>query len=85
MLFYILERSEEIGKSCLGFFHDRSPANNGLLVDNATGKFRLCDQFFAGLKKSGTPVEVLERVRQVGPGKQGAAGSYTVYRVGEAG
>ena len=41
--------------------------------------------FLAGLKKSGTPVEMLERVRQAGPGKQGAAGSYTVYRVVEAG
>ncbi len=41
--------------------------------------------FFAGLKKAGTPVEVLERVRQVGPGKQGAAGSYSVYRTAEAG
>ena len=41
--------------------------------------------FFAGLKKAGLQIEVLERVRQVGPGKQGAAGSYTVYRVEEAG
>ena len=41
--------------------------------------------FFAGLKKTGIPVEVLDRLRQVGPGKQGAAGSYTVYRVGVAG
>ena len=41
--------------------------------------------FFAGLKKAGTPIEVLERVRQVGPGKQGAAGSYTVYRAAELG
>lgn len=40
--------------------------------------------FLAGLKKAGTPVEVLERVRQVGPGKEGAKGSYTVYRVAEA-
>ena len=42
--------------------------------------------FFAGLKKrQGITVEVLERVRQVGPGKQGAKGSYTVYRIAEAG
>jgi hypothetical protein len=26
-------------------------------------------------------VEALERVRQVGPNKQGAKGSYTVYRI----
>jgi hypothetical protein len=36
--------------------------------------------FFAGLKK-GHVVEVLERVRQVGPNKEGAKESYTVYRV----
>ena len=41
--------------------------------------------FFAGLKKKGITVTVLERVRQVGSGKQGARGSYTVYRVTEAG
>jgi hypothetical protein len=42
--------------------------------------------FFAGLKKrQGIAVEVLERVRQVGPNKQGAKGSYTVYRIAEAG
>ena len=38
--------------------------------------------FFAGLKKrQGIAVEVLERVRQVSPNKEGAKGSYTVYRV----
>ena len=39
--------------------------------------------FFAGLKKKGHTVEVLERVRQVGPNKQGAKGSYSVYRVAQ--
>ena len=37
--------------------------------------------FFAGLKKKGHAVEVMERVRQVGPNKEGARGSYTVYRI----
>jgi hypothetical protein len=39
--------------------------------------------FFAGLKKrrQGIEVQVLERVRQVGPNKEGARGSYTVYRI----
>ncbi|TCI00781.1 DUF3489 domain-containing protein [Roseococcus sp. SYP-B2431] len=37
--------------------------------------------FFAGLKKKGHTVEVLERVKQVGSGKQGAKGSYSIYRV----
>ena len=35
--------------------------------------------FFAGLKKKGHAVEVLERVRQVGPNKEGAKGSFTIY------
>ncbi|MBR0669952.1 DUF3489 domain-containing protein [Roseomonas soli] len=37
--------------------------------------------FFAGLKKKGIEVTVLERVRQVGPNKEGARGSYSVYAV----
>ncbi|MBR0679444.1 DUF3489 domain-containing protein [Roseomonas eburnea] len=37
--------------------------------------------FFAGLKKKGIEVTVLERVRQVGPNKEGARGSYTVYAI----
>jgi hypothetical protein len=40
--------------------------------------------FLAGLKKKGHAVEVLERVRQVGPGAQGAKGSYSVYRIASA-
>ena len=37
--------------------------------------------FLAGLKKKGHTVEVLDRVKMVGPNKEGARGSYTVYRV----
>ncbi|WP_211879927.1 DUF3489 domain-containing protein [Plastoroseomonas hellenica] len=37
--------------------------------------------FLAGLKKKGHQVDVLERVKQVGSGNQGARGSYSVYRV----
>lgn len=37
--------------------------------------------FFAGLKKKGHAVEVLERIRQVGPNREGARGSYTVYHL----
>jgi hypothetical protein len=38
--------------------------------------------FFAGLKKrQGIEVQVLERVRQVGPNREGARGSFTIYRV----
>jgi hypothetical protein len=39
--------------------------------------------FFAGLKKKGYMVKVLKRVRQVGPNKQGAKGSYTIYCLAE--
>ena len=42
--------------------------------------------FFAGLRKrQGIAVEAAERVRQVGSGKEGAKGSYTVYRIAGAG
>lgn len=41
--------------------------------------------FLAGLARKGIKVEVLDRVRQVGPGKDGAKGSYTIYRIAEAG
>ena len=37
--------------------------------------------FLAGLKRKGITVEVLERVRQVGPNKEGAKGSFSVYRL----
>ncbi len=39
--------------------------------------------FLAGLKKKGYAVEVLERIRQVGPNKTGAKGSFTIYRISE--
>ena len=41
--------------------------------------------FLANLKRKGITVEVLERVRQVGPGSTGAKGSYSIYRVASAG
>ena len=37
--------------------------------------------FLAGLKKKGITIDVLERFRQVGPRKEGARGSYSVYRI----
>jgi hypothetical protein len=40
--------------------------------------------FLAGLKKKGDQVEVLERVKQVGSGNQGAKGSYSIYRLAGA-
>ena len=41
--------------------------------------------FFVGLKKKGIEVGVLERVRRVGPTKEGAKGSYTIYHIARAG
>jgi predicted ArsR family transcriptional regulator len=41
--------------------------------------------FLAALKKRGVAVLVHERVRQVGPSKAGAKGSYSIYRIAEAG
>ena len=37
--------------------------------------------FLAGLKKKGHAVEVMERIRQVGPNKTGAKGSVTIYHL----
>jgi hypothetical protein len=37
--------------------------------------------FLAGLKKKGVKVEALERVRMVGPNRDGAKGSFTVYAI----
>ena len=41
--------------------------------------------FFAGLKKMGHTVKVLDRVRQIGSGNAGAKGSYSIYRLAKAG
>jgi hypothetical protein len=41
--------------------------------------------FLAGLKQRGVAVLVHEHVRQVGPGKEGVKGSFTIYRLAEAG
>jgi hypothetical protein len=37
--------------------------------------------FLAGVKKKGFTIETLNRVRMVGPNKEGAKGSYSVYRI----
>ena len=37
--------------------------------------------FLAGLKKKGIQVDVIDRIRQVGPNKEGAKGSYSIYRI----
>jgi Protein of unknown function (DUF3489) len=59
---------------------------SGPKIAEATGWARhTLRGFLAGLAKKRLQVEVLERVRQVGPNKRGAKGSYTVYHLaGEA-
>jgi hypothetical protein len=37
--------------------------------------------FLAGLKRKGITVAVLQRIRQVGPDREGAKGSFSVYRI----
>jgi len=51
------------------------------VMDATGGASHTVRGFLAGLKKKGIRVDTLERVRQVGPDKQGAKGSYSVYRV----
>ena len=54
-------------------------------IINATGwQQHTVRGFLAGLKRRGMTVEVLGRVRQVGPNKQGAKGSYSIYRIAPA-
>ncbi len=41
--------------------------------------------FFIGLKKKGISAEAVEKVHSAGPNRAGGRGSYTIYRVTEAG
>jgi hypothetical protein len=51
-------------------------------ISDATGwQSHTVRGFLAGLKRKGITVEVLERIRQVGPNKEGAKGSFSVYRI----
>ena len=64
----------------------RPEGASGTAIAEATGwASHTVRGFLAGLAKKGMRVEVLERVRQVGPGKEGAKGSYSIYRIAEAG
>ena len=40
-----------------------------------------CRGFLAGLKKKGIKIDTLEKVRMVGPNKEGAKGSYSIYAI----
>ena len=62
----------------------RSEGASGPQIAEATGWApHTVRGFLAGLQRQGGKLEVLQRVRQVGPGKAGARGSYTVYRLAE--
>ena len=61
----------------------RADGASGPQIAEATGwNSNTVRGFLAGLKKKGIRVETLERVRMVGPNKEGAKGSFTVYRLG---
>jgi len=60
----------------------RAEGASGPQIAEATGwASHTVRGFLAGLKKKGFTIETLERVRMVGPNKDGAKGSFTVYRV----
>jgi hypothetical protein len=62
----------------------RAGGASGPQIAEATGwALHTVRGFLAGLAKKQISVSVLERVRQVGPNKTGAKGSYTVYRIAE--
>jgi hypothetical protein len=68
----------------LGLLRRREGATVAQIAEAAGWQAHTVRGFFAGLKKRGIKVSVLERVRQAGPNKAGAKGSYTVYRRAEA-
>jgi biotin operon repressor len=60
----------------------RTEGASGPQIAEATGwNSNTVRGFLAGLKKKGFTIEALERVRMVGPNKEGAKGSYTIYRI----
>jgi hypothetical protein len=56
-------------------------ASGPQIADAMSGAPHTVRGFLAGLPRKGIRVEVLDRVRQVGPDKQGAKGSYSIYRL----
>jgi biotin operon repressor len=60
----------------------RAEGASGPQIAEATGwAAHTVRGFLAGLKKKGFTIETLDRIRMVGPNKEGAKGSYTVYRI----
>jgi hypothetical protein len=63
----------------------RNEGASGPQIAEATGwAAHTVRGFLAGLARKSIPVEVLDRVRQVGSNKQGAKGSFTIYRIPRA-
>jgi biotin operon repressor len=60
----------------------RAEGASGPQIAEATGwNSNTVRGFLAGLKKKGFAVETVDRVRMVGPNKDGARGSFTVYKI----
>lgn len=68
-------------EAVLGLLRRAEGATIAQIIDATGWQSHTVRGFLAGLKRKGITVEVLERVRQVGPNKEGAKGSYSVYRV----
>jgi hypothetical protein len=68
-------------EAVLGLLRRAEGATIAQIIDTTGWQSHTVRGFLAGLKRKGITVEVLERVRQVGPNKEGAKGSYSVYRI----
>ncbi len=69
----------------LAMLRQQEGATVGQVVEATGWQPHMVRGYFAGLKRKGITVVVQERVRQVGPNQAGAKGSYSVYRLAEAG
>jgi hypothetical protein len=72
-------------QTVLGLLRRDEGANIAQIVAATAWAQHTVRGFLANLKRKGITVEVLERVRQVGPGITGAKGSYSIYRIVSAG
>jgi len=50
-------------------------------MDTTAWASHTCRSFLEGLKKRSIKIEALEKVRMVGPNKEGAKGSYTIHAI----
>jgi hypothetical protein len=68
-------------ETVLTLLHRDEGATIAQIIDATGWQSHTVRGFLAGLKRKGITVEVLERIRQVGPNKEGAKGSYSIYRI----